>query len=106
MGSGGSVATWRSIVRGFLVRLPAERVRWSATVERLMRAIGVFGASVAARGSALGVGLHLGGDLGWVCLRRLRDRRLRPTHCWLARVVDHADGLRARCARTGDPRPW
>ncbi len=38
------MATWRSTVRGFSVRLPAERVRWSATVERLMRAIGLFGA--------------------------------------------------------------
>ena len=54
--------------------------------------------------SALGLRLHLRGDLGWVHLRGVRDRRLRAAHRGLAGVGLDAHGLRARRLGAGPLR--
>ena len=53
---------------------------------------------------ALGVGLHLRRDMGWLRLRRLRHRHLRQAHCRLARQLNGTCQLRLGCARTGTSR--
>ena len=95
------------------------------TVGRLMRAMGLRGAvrgrawvttTQADRGadrpvdlvdrplrgdpaqSIMGLGLHLRRDVAGLRLRRLRHRRVRATHCRLARVDFAPHGLRPRCA--------
>ena len=54
--------------------------------------------------SALGLRLHLRGDLGWVHLRGVRDRRLRAAHRGLAGVGLDAHGRRARRLGAGHLR--
>ena len=51
----------------------------------------------------LGLGLHLRRNLGGLRLRRLRHRRLRPSHRGLACLTDSTCELRARCAGAGPP---
>ena len=46
----------------------------------------------------MGLGLHLRRDVAGLRLRRLRHRRVRATHCRLARVDFAPHGLRPRCA--------
>ena len=101
------------------------------TVERLMRVMGLHGAirgkpvrtTVSDKAApcpldhvnrqfrvprperALGLRLHLCGNLGWLCVRRLRDRRLCTAHCWLAGITDGARELRARRTGAGPPSP-
>ena len=94
------------------------------TVGRLMRAMGLRGAvrgrawvtTTQADGGAdrpvdlvdrhfvvdpaqsiVGLGLHLRRDVARLRLRRLRHRRVRATHCRLARVDFAPHGLRPRC---------
>ena len=50
---------------------------------------------------ALGLGLHLRRNLDRLRLRRLRDRRLRPSHRGLACLTERTRELRARCAGAG-----
>ena len=116
---------WRQLRReGFMVA--------RCTVERLMASLGLQGAIRgkpvrttisdkavpcpldhvnrqfhALRPSPLGLGLHLRRNLGGLRLRRLRHRRLRPSHRGLARITDSTCELRARCAEQAlhDRRP-
>ena len=101
------------------------------TVARLMRAMGLAG---AVRGRAWVTTTHAGeggrpvdlvdrrfvatrpnqlwvsdftyvANLGRLCLRRVRYRRVCATHCGLAGVGLHAHGLCAGCVGAGDLRP-
>ncbi len=60
---------------------------------------------------ALGLGLHLRGDVGRFCVCRLRHRRLCSAHRRLARlgIASHglrADALEKRSTMRRAPRPW
>ena len=117
----GARKVWRQLRReGFAVA--------RCTVERLMASLGLQGAIRgkpvrttisdkavpcpldhvdrqfhALRPNALGLGLHLRRNLGGLRLRRLRHRRLRPSHRGLACLTDSTCELRARCAGAGPP---
>src|SRR5271168_3889503 len=81
--------------------------RWAAIVadpaKRSARAKRQSSVPGAAPKHALGLRLHLCGNLGWRCVRRLRYRRLRKAHCRLAGITDGARQLRARRAGAGPP---
>lgn len=105
---------WRQLVReGFEIA--------RCTVARLMKAMGLAGvirgpcedddqrqgrAMPVGQGEPavpgaktqrpLSLGLHLRRDLGWLRIRRLRDRRLRPPHRRLASVAQPSRRLRSR----------